>query len=109
MRVCTTCNNKIGSRKIHENLHLIFDAKPELIVETQNAIVFEYWKTFDQFGTVTLSPNEITSLQLIDREIRNIIQPSRIRKKARENEAKVRQEYSNSDNKDHIQDNLVLN
>ena len=52
---------------------------------TPNQQLFEYWKFYDQFGDVTLNPNEITNYHSIDRAIR-ILTPEHLKKRSREKE-----------------------
>lgn len=93
-KICGTCNNKIGTEHIHKNLHILLARKPELgsryIV---NTLVFEYWKMFNKFGHITLNPEELESLQGIDREIRNIL-PANEKGKLKEKEVQYYYGYS---------------
>jgi len=98
---CNRCGNDIGYLEIHVNLHHLFLSMPELKKADNNIIVIIYWIQFDDmlgkqnnFGVWPRNADEMTSLQRIDREIRNILQPSQVRRKSREMEEEVRAKYA---------------
>ncbi len=74
---------------------------PELKTSDNNIILIIYWIEFDgmlvkqsNFGVWPRNADEMTSMQRIDREIRNILQPSKERRKSRELEEEVRVKYA---------------
>lgn len=74
---CDRCGNDVGTSHIHKNLHTLFDAQPELATRyNHNAVLIEYWKTFNGFGDRTLKPQELEYARSIDREERNILSPT---------------------------------
>jgi len=80
--------HEIGTEHIHKNLHILFSQKPFLTSRyIVNTIVIEYWKMFNKFGLITLLPEQLESLQSIDREIRNII-PANQKGKLKEEEVR---------------------
>jgi len=80
--------HEIGTEHIHKNLHILFSQKPFLTSRyIVNTIVIEYWKMFNKFGLITLMPEQLESLQSIDREIRNII-PANQKGKLKEEEVR---------------------
>lgn len=98
---CPRCHNDIGYPIIHDNLHTLFLSIPELKQEDNNVILIIYWIQFDDMlrmqnniGVWPRNAGEMTSMQRIDREIRNILQPSKERRKSREQAEEVRVQYA---------------
>ena len=98
---CPRCGNDIGYPIIHDNLHTLFLSIPELKQEDNNVILIIYWIQYDEMlilanrvGVWPRNAGEMTSMQRIDREIRNILQPSKERRKSRELQEQVREEYA---------------
>ena len=93
----------VGYSDIHIKLHQLFWTMPRLRTESNNVIVNVFWTNFDGLTELMVLPNwpwytsELTSLQRIDREIRNILQPSQHRQKSREAESEVRAKYATGD------------
>jgi len=88
-RNCGTCGHDIGYLSIHKNLHTLFTEIETLKIASTNKIVFAYWVKFEDFTSIfnnpqNFDPDKFTSLQRIDREIRNILPPSQQRLKLRE-------------------------
>ncbi len=102
-KICDTCHNEIGFVEIHANLHILFTQNKQLVTASNNTITWHYWVNFDGlldkiFALVQagkqINFDSLTSLQRIDREIRNILHPSRTREKSRKMEAAVHAQYS---------------
>jgi len=101
VKQCPRCGNAIGYPIIHDNLHTLFVSMPELKTADNNIILLIYWIQFDEMlakennlGVWPRNADEMTSMQRIDREIRNILQPSQVRLKSREMEKEVRANYA---------------
>lgn len=96
-RTCEICKHEIGYRDIHENLHKMFSEEPDLVTASTNRIVFVYWIKYERlleaFYNAEFHPDNFTSLQRIDREIRNMLPGSLVRKEAREKIEKERHEH----------------
>ena len=58
---------------IRQKLQYLFHLYPNLKTAHPNTILIAYWKYYDQFGTVTLIPKEITNYHSIDRAIRDVM------------------------------------
>ena len=91
----------MGYPDIHDNLHTLFLLNPELEREDNNVILMFYWIRFDymlelqnNLGVWPKNAGAMTSMQRIDREIRNILTPSKTRRRARELEQEVRSNYA---------------
>lgn len=98
---CPQCGNDMGYVSIHDNLHTLFLQNSKLTREDNNVILIFYWIHFDHMlilqnrvGLWPTNAGELTSMQRIDREIRNILQPSKTRRKSREMEQEVRANYA---------------
>jgi len=97
---CSKCGNDMGYADIHANLHTLFSSVPKLRDASQDIIIETYKILFDELLRIHTSTNypwnmdDTTPLQRIDREIRNILQPSRMRRKSREMEQEVRAKYA---------------
>ena len=87
---CNLCKHRVGSRKIHKNLH---DLNIDLDSH-HNVIIGKYWEVFDGLthivfnwtdlheqgsvvhGELKIDWQNLTAMTAIDREIRNILRPS---------------------------------
>ena len=99
---CPKCGNDMGYADIHANLHSLFSKDPRLLIDCNDIIIETYKIVFDDLFRIQNSTNyprnmgQTTPLQRIDREIRNILQPSQVRRKSRELEQEVRAKYARS-------------
>lgn len=90
----------MGYADIHTNLHSLFSKDPRLLTESNDVINETYKIVFDDLLRIHNSTNypknmgQTTPLQRIDREIRNILKPSRVRRRSREMEQEVRVKYA---------------
>jgi len=94
--------HRVGSEKIHLNLHTLFTSVPRLLTldkNKYNVIDHIYWIQYDDLLRLQNADNypwnmeEVTSIEAIDREVRNIIEPSNHSQRSREMEKKVRASY----------------
>jgi len=98
-KVCSD-GHFVGYQDIHIKLHTVLHALPYLRTADNNVILTSYWIQFDGFYELLKMPgwvaytDQLTSMQRIDREIRNILQPSQHRAKSREMEQLVRVKYA---------------
>jgi len=95
--------HRVGSEKIHLNLHLLFTSVPHLMTlekNKYNVIDHVYWIQYDDLIRLQNADNypwnmqEVTSIEAIDREVRNIIEPSNHSQRSSEMEKKVRESYA---------------
>lgn len=110
VKYCTICGHRVGSKKIHDNLHKLADAGLDLD-SSHNGIIGKYWEKVDSLthitfnwtdledkgsvvhGMLRIKWDELTAMTAIDREIRNLLRPSETDKNA-DKEAETRTYYS---------------
>lgn len=110
---CNLCEHRVGSKKIHDNLHKLEEAGLDLD-GSHNSIIGKYWEQVDSLthivfdwtdleeqgsqvhGHLKIKWNELTAMTAIDREIRNLLRPSESDKHIKE-EKDHRQYYSSSE------------
>jgi hypothetical protein len=105
---CSKCWHRVGSRKIHEQLHKLADDGLDL-ESHHNIIIGRVWETFEDFGKIRLEWTDLhdqgshvevqlnidwetySAMTAIDREIRNVLGAASADIKAEE---EVRQYYA---------------
>ena len=102
IKYCTD-GHKVGSEKIHKNLHTLFKSIPRLLeldVNKYNVILMCYWEFYDEFIVNQRSIDwpfnllKVTSCEGINREVRNILEPKGHSQRGNIREKEFRDQYA---------------